>query len=316
MTQIGIDAVGISVPHAYLDLADLAQARGVPPSKYVEGLGVRRMAIAAPWEDAVALAANASRRLFATTGADPGQVGLCVVGTETAVDHSKPIAAWLHRLVGLPQRARSYEAKHACFGGTAGLLTAMDWIASGSARGRTALVVCTDIARYPLRSAGEPTQGAGAVALLISAKPRLLALEPGLSGSYTSEVDDFWRPLHRKDAVVDGHHSVVNADDDARKIRVREDCNWNGEGKIRADEHEADDQKQNGTREPLEPGRIALAGRTHYARRIRRKVHAGLILILGIGFRGIPGLIRFGGCVSRLFFRRGRCFDLDLRVIR
>jgi hydroxymethylglutaryl-CoA synthase len=208
MTQVGIDAIGIAVPHAFLDLADLAEARSVPPSKYVEGLGLRRMAVAAPWEDPVALAVNAARRLFTSAGADPGQVGLCVVGTETAVDHSKPIAAWLHRLVGLPQRARSYEAKHACFGGTAGLLTAVDWIASGSARGRTALVVCTDIARYPLRSAGEPTQGAGAVALLVSGRPRLLALEPGVSGSYTSEVDDFWRPLYRKDAVVDGHHSV------------------------------------------------------------------------------------------------------------
>jgi hydroxymethylglutaryl-CoA synthase len=209
MIQVGIDAIGIAVPHAYLELADLAEARGVPASKYVEGLGVRRMAVAAPWEDPVALAANAARRLFASSGADPGQVGLCVVGTETAVDHSKPIAAWLHRLVGLPQRARSYEAKHACFGGTAGLLTAIDWIASGSARGRTALVVCTDIARYAVRSAGEPTQGAGAVALLVSARPRLLTLEPGVSGSYTREVNDFWRPLHSKEAIVDGHHSVV-----------------------------------------------------------------------------------------------------------
>jgi hydroxymethylglutaryl-CoA synthase len=208
MTHVGIDAMGIAVPHAYVELADLAEARGVPPSKYVEGLGVRRMAVAAPWEDSVALAVNAARRLFASSGADPGQVGLCVVGTETAVDHSKPIAAWLHRLVGLPQRARSYEAKHACFGGTAGLLTAMDWILSGSARGRTALVVCTDIARYSVGSPGEPTQGAGAIALLVSARPRLLTLEPGVSGSYTSEVNDFWRPLHRKDAVVDGHHSV------------------------------------------------------------------------------------------------------------
>ena len=209
MIQVGIDAIGIAVPHAYLALADLAEARGVPASKYVEGLGVRRMAVAAPWEDPVALAANAARRLFTSSGADPGQVGLCVVGTETAVDHSKPIAAWLHRLVGLPQRARSYEAKHACFGGTAGLLTAIDWIASGSARGRTALVVCTDIARYAVRSAGEPTQGAGAVALLVSARPRLLTLEPGVSGSYTCEVNDFWRPLHSKEAVVDGHHSVA-----------------------------------------------------------------------------------------------------------
>src|SRR5205814_5530162 len=191
MTQIGIDAVGISVPHAYLDLADLAQARGIPASKYVEGLGVRRMAVAAPWEDPVALAANAARRLFGSSGADPGQVGLCVVGTETAVDHSKPIAAWLHRLVGLPQRARSYEAKHACFGGTAGLLTAIDWIASGSARGRTALVVCTDIARYAVGTPGEPTQGAGAVAFVVSASPRLVELEVGQSGSYSRDVSDF-----------------------------------------------------------------------------------------------------------------------------
>jgi hydroxymethylglutaryl-CoA synthase len=206
--SIGIDAIALAVPQGYIELSELAEARGVPPGKYVEGLGVRRMAVAQRWEDPVALAANAARRLFATSGQDPTRVGLCVVGTETAVDHSKPIAAWLHRLLGLPQRARVYESKHACFGGTAGLLTALDWIASGSAGGRTALVVCTDIARYELRSAGEPTQGAGAVALLVSERPRLLALDRSVSGSYAKDVDDFWRPLHRKEALVDGHHSV------------------------------------------------------------------------------------------------------------
>jgi hydroxymethylglutaryl-CoA synthase len=206
--SVGIDALSLCVPQGYLELSDLAEARSVPPSKYVEGLGVRRMAVAQPWEDPVALAANAARRLFATSGADPAQIGLCIVGTETAVDHSKPVSAYLHGLLGLPQQARVYEAKHACFGGTAGLFTALDWIASGSARGRSALVICTDIARYELRSAGEPTQGAAAVAMLIAQRPRLLALEPGISGSYSRDVNDFWRPLHRKDAVVDGHHSV------------------------------------------------------------------------------------------------------------
>jgi hydroxymethylglutaryl-CoA synthase len=125
--------------------------------------------------------------LFQKAEIDPSRVGLCVAGTETAVDHSKPVAAYLHRLLGLPERCRVFEAKHACFGGTAGLLAAVDWIASGSARGRAALVVCTDVARYALGSAGEPTQGAGAVAMLISENPRL---------------------LDSKDAVVDGHHSV------------------------------------------------------------------------------------------------------------
>ncbi len=208
MATIGIDAVAIAVPKGYVELADLAAARGVPPGKYVEGLGVTRMSVARAHEDPVALAANAARRLFATAEIDPGRIGLCVAGTETAVDHSKPVAAYLHRLLGLPERCRVFEAKHACFGGTAGLLAAIDWIASGSARGRQALVVCTDVARYALNSPGEPTQGAGAVAMLISENPRLLALEPGISGSYSKDVNDFWRPLYTKEAVVDGHHSV------------------------------------------------------------------------------------------------------------
>ena len=35
-----------------------------------------------------------------------------------------------------------------------------------------ALVITTDIARYGLESAGEPTRGAGAVALLMEKNPR------------------------------------------------------------------------------------------------------------------------------------------------
>jgi hydroxymethylglutaryl-CoA synthase len=208
MPTIGIDAIALAVPEGFLDLADLAAARGVPAGKYVDGLGVSRMSVARAHEDPVALAAKAARRLFATSKVDPSTIGLCVVGTETAVDHSKPVSAYLHRLLGLPSECRVFEAKHACFGGTAGLLAALDWIASGSARGRKALIVCTDIARYGLSSPGEPTQGAGAVAMIVSANPRLVALEVGVSGSYAQDVNDFWRPLYSKEAVVDGHHSV------------------------------------------------------------------------------------------------------------
>ena len=206
--MIGIDAISLAVPEGYVELADLAVARGVPPGKFIDGLGVERMAVARAHEDPVALAATAARRLFTTADIDPATIGLCVVGTESAVDHSKPVAAYLHRLLGLPQQCRVFEVKHACFGGTAGLLAAVDWIASGAARGQRALIVCTDIARYALSSAGEPTQGAGAVALVVSEAPRLLALEHGITGAYAQDVNDFWRPLYSKEAVVDGHHSV------------------------------------------------------------------------------------------------------------
>lgn len=207
-TPIGIDAIAFAVPRGYVELSELAQARGVPPAKYTDGLGTLQMAVAGPEEDPVTLATEAAGRLLARSARRADEIGLCVVGTETAVDHSKPISSYLHGLLGLPSACRVFEAKHACFGGTAGLFSALDWLASGSSRGRSALIVCTDIARYPIGSPGEPTQGAGAVAMLLSERPRLIELSAGQSGCYAEHVHDFWRPLHRKDALVDGHFSV------------------------------------------------------------------------------------------------------------
>lgn len=206
--QVGVESLGVSVPRTYLELTELALARGVAPGKYLEGLGVRRMAIPSLTEDTVTLAADAARRALAAAGTSPESIGMLVVGTETAVDHSKPVASFVQGLLGIPSACRVFETKHACYGGTAALQLSLDWIRSGSARGKKALVVCADIARYGLKTAGEPTQGAGAVAILLSDSPSLLAIDAGLSGVYARDVLDFWRPLYSKDAFVDGQFSV------------------------------------------------------------------------------------------------------------
>ena len=69
-------------------------------------------------------------------------------------------------------------------------------------------MICADVARYALGSTGEPTQGAGSVAMIVSERPRLHELDVGRSGVYARDVHDFWRPLHSKDAAVDGRLSV------------------------------------------------------------------------------------------------------------
>ncbi|HVH45347.1 MAG TPA: hydroxymethylglutaryl-CoA synthase, partial [Labilithrix sp.] len=204
-SKVGIDAISLSTPRAFLDLIDLADARGVPSDKYTKGLGAVRMSIAGRYEDPVTLATDAASRVITRGRIDADSIGYCAVGTETGIDHSKPIASYVHGLLGLPQRCRVYDAKHACFGGTAALLAAVEWIASGAARGKSALVICTDIARYALGSPGEPTQGAGAVAMIVSERPRLLEIEVGHTGTFARDVHDFWRPLNRRDALVDGH---------------------------------------------------------------------------------------------------------------
>lgn len=207
-TRVGIEAIALAVPRRFVDMEELARARGVDPAKYTQGLGALEMAVADPGEDTVALAATAGRRLLESSGVKVDALGLLVVGTETGVDHSKPVASFVHGLLKLPRHLRVYDTQHACYGGTAGLMAACEWIASGAAAGRKAIVICSDIARYGLKTAGEPTQGAGAVALLVSDDPQLLALDFGLSGTSSTHVHDFWRPLGQREAEVDGHYSV------------------------------------------------------------------------------------------------------------
>lgn len=204
----GIDALAFAGPASYLMLEDLASARGVDPAKYMVGLGQKSMAIASPCEDPVTMAVEAGRSALLNFDVDPAEIGTLIVGTETGIDHSKPVAVYAHELLGLDANCRTFETKHACYGAMAGLTASMDWIGCGRARGRKALVIASDIASYGLGTAGEPTQGAGAVAMVVSERPRLLTMDPFQIGDYTRQVMDFWRPLYSKYAFADGHYSI------------------------------------------------------------------------------------------------------------
>ncbi len=206
--RVGIEALSVAVPRRYLALEDLARARTVDPAKFTVGLGLREMAVAGPGEDTVTLAATAGERLLSAYGIELSRIGMLVVGTETGVDHSKAVASYVQGLLGLPKSMRTFDTQHACYGGTAALMAASDWIGSGHADGRAALVICSDIARYGIGTPGEPTQGGGAVAMLVSDRPELLALDRGVSGVYSTDIHDFWRPIGQREARVDGHYSI------------------------------------------------------------------------------------------------------------
>ncbi len=205
---VGIEAISVCVPYNFLEAEELADANGADPDKYIKGLGCERMAIAAPGEDAVTYGYEAARLLLDRYRADVSAIGLLVVGTESGVDGSKPIAAYLHGMLGLECRCRVFDTKHACYSATAALRIAADWCRGHGGRQGKALVVATDIARYDLGSPGEPTQGAAAVAMLVGQDTACLRLEPFPEAVYAQEVMDFWRPNYRHTAVVDGKVSL------------------------------------------------------------------------------------------------------------
>lgn len=208
---IGIEAISVHVPRYFLDLKTLATANGVDCAKYYHGLGGRRMAVVASDEDPVTMAAEAARNLIERYDFSPDRIGLLVVGTESGVDGAKPVAAYVHGLLGLAGECRTFDAKHACYSGTAALRMAADWcvVHAGQTRNK-ALVIATDIARYDERSAGEPTQGAGAVAMLVGDEPHALELDLRYEAVFTREVMDFWRPNYRTSALVDGKTSIAS----------------------------------------------------------------------------------------------------------
>lgn len=204
--QLGIDDLAFATADRYLDLASLAPVHGVDVAKYTVGLGQDRMSVCPPDEDAVTLAAAAALPLVeALDDAELASIRTVLFATETGIDQSKSAGVYVHRLLGLGSACRVVELKQACYSGTSALQMALALVARNPEQ--KVLVICSDIARYDVGSSGEPTQGCGAVAMLITANPRLVAIEP-TSGLHTSDIMDFWRPNYRSTAVVDGRLSI------------------------------------------------------------------------------------------------------------
>ncbi len=202
MIKVGIDTIAFYTSHYALPLATLAKARNIDPEKYLTGLGQYEMAVPPPGEDVVTMAANAARVVLADV--DNNAIEMVLFATESGVDYSKAAGTYLHGLLNLPARCRVVELKQACYAGTAALQLALPFLRENPQK--KVLCIASDIARYGLATPGESSQGAAAVAMILSAEPRLLALEPEY-GVVSENVMDFWRPSYLSHALVDGKYS-------------------------------------------------------------------------------------------------------------
>ena len=200
--KIGISKISFYVPKYYLSLDTLAKARGVDPLKYTNGLQQNKMAITPINQDIVSMAANATLNYL--TEEDKKDIDLVIFATESGIDHSKAAATHLAEILGLREDIRVIELKQACYSATVGLYFAKGHILQNPHS--KVLVIGSDIARYGLETDGEPTQGAGAVSMLVTRNPKIMVLEDSYAVQ-TSNVYDFWRPTNLDYALVDGHFS-------------------------------------------------------------------------------------------------------------
>lgn len=202
MLKVGIDSLSFYTSHYALDLGDLAKVRGVDSDKFYIGLGQRKMAVASPDEDIVTMAANAA--VNALSGIDPSSIEMVLFATESGIDQSKAAGIYVHHLLNLPERCRVIELKQACYSATLALQLALPFLRQNPTK--KILLIASDIARYGLNTPGESSQGCGAIAMVLSANPRIIAFDSEY-GVVTENVMDFWRPNYTDEAFVEGKYS-------------------------------------------------------------------------------------------------------------
>ena len=205
-TDAGIASIGLQLPPLYMPVTQLAELRNVDPNKFTKGLGCADIALCPEGHDAVTLAVGAAKRALSRWSGSVDDIGFIALGTESAKDMSRPLSAWVAEGLGLSGSVRSYEVKHACYGGTLALRQALEWKWSGAGAGKAALVIASDVALYALGDPGEPTQGAGAVAMIID-EPTVASVS-AKSFPFSSPAFDFWRPVGDSFPSVDGQLSL------------------------------------------------------------------------------------------------------------
>ncbi len=215
---VGISGMAVYLPPYRVDLDRWCEWTGNDAVKTRAVVG-HAFRMPGPDQNVYTLAANAVLRLLSHYAVDPRRVGYLALGTESSSDNAAG-AVVVRGLVdaaltaeGKPPLARDCEVpefKHACLGGVYALKGGLRYLACDG-RDRQAIVVSADIAEYARGSTGEPTQGAGAVAMLLEANPRLLQLDLAAAGSASAYRGlDFRKPFLRFAGQTPGRHGHLS----------------------------------------------------------------------------------------------------------
>ncbi len=205
MSSVGISGLAAYLPPYRTNLEDWCEWTDGSWEKLKDVVG-HSFRMRGHHQNVYTMAANAVLKLIQQYNIDPRSIGYFGFGTESSTDNSagaviiKGIVDQGLRKLGLPPLSRYCEVpeyKHACLGGVYAMKGAARFLAFDGAESR-AIVVSADIAEYERGSTGEPTQGAGAVAMLMEPQAKMLVLDlvkSGTSADYRGP--DFRKPFVR-----------------------------------------------------------------------------------------------------------------------
>ncbi|KKN53037.1 hypothetical protein LCGC14_0606260, partial [marine sediment metagenome] len=159
------------------------------------------MRVAEVDEDIISLGLKAGYNALQRGCIDPKSIDALFVGTETEVYAAKSISNIFAEMLEISPNAFTQDTYNACAGGTLALLNSISMIQNGLVT--KALIISSDISQYHLGSPGEPTQGSGAIGLVISHNPRIATFSKKF-GKISGNVNDFFRAPDDKNARAFG----------------------------------------------------------------------------------------------------------------
>ncbi|TFY50924.1 hypothetical protein EVG20_g11254, partial [Dentipellis fragilis] len=132
--DVGILAMDMYFPKRCISEEDLEVYDGVSKGKYTIGLGQSYMAFADDREDINSIALSVVSGLLKRYNIDPKSIGRLEIGTETIIDKSKSVKTVLMDLFASSGNhdIEGLDSKNACYGSTAALFNAVNWIESRS----------------------------------------------------------------------------------------------------------------------------------------------------------------------------------------
>ena len=140
--NVGILAIEVYFPSKYVCQEKLEKYDGVGQGKYTIGLGQKKMAFCDDQEDINSLCLTVVKGLLERNRIDPKDIGRLEVGTETIIDKSKSIKTVLMQLFEKSGNSNieGIDTTNACYGGTAALFNALNWVESSSWDGKELIV--------------------------------------------------------------------------------------------------------------------------------------------------------------------------------
>jgi 3-oxoacyl-[acyl-carrier-protein] synthase-3 len=175
--QIGILGTGMYVPEAILTNQDLEKMVATSHEWIVERSGIHERRIAAPDEDAVTMAVNASRRALDASGIASEQLDYIILGTNTPAYFFPAGAIRIQEELGLGGKVAAFDLQAGCCGFNYALYVAERLVAP---EGKYALVIGSDACSRFTDWTNRATcllfgDGAGAVVVGPTQRGRILA---------------------------------------------------------------------------------------------------------------------------------------------